>query len=126
MPNQVTLSLNISGTRDFPAQGNGIGPRNFVRTVSAQLIAPELPVYIPATMVDEVVTLPPMPAGMRFLVVCTDNPVSYRINAEPKAADKLIELNGIVILPSTPVVLTITLSGNGTNASQVWMMPCGS
>jgi hypothetical protein len=125
MPNTVTLTLNISGQRDFPA-GSGIGPRSFSRTVAGALLAPEMPVYIAAGQVDEVVTLPPLPAGQRFLVVCTDNPVLFRINAEPKPSDKLIELSGLVILPSTPIVLTITLSGNGATASQVYLLPCGS
>lgn len=126
MPNNVTVTVSISGVRDVP-QGAGIGPKNFTRTFSGALQAPEMPVYIPATTVDEPIVLPPLPNGQQgTVIICTDNPVSYRINAEAKPADKGLGQNGQAILPSTPLVTQIILSGNGATASQVYILQVGS
>lgn len=119
---KVTMSLNLGGSGTY----GPVGPRTFKREVVAQGLSPEFnPVPVGAADVDRLVTIPTM-TGQRFVLIATTEPVKYRVNAELTADDKDIEINGFVVLPSTPIVTQIKLTGNGTTAADVYVLAVGS
>jgi hypothetical protein len=121
MASKVTMALTISGLGTF----GSIGPRSLVREVVSQNVAPEMPVFVAAGDVDKVIAIPPM-SSQRCVVIATTNPVKYRVNAELTVDDKQLEINGFSVLPSTPVVTQLLLTGNGATGSDVYILPIGN
>jgi hypothetical protein len=122
MAADVTLTLGIAGKS---LQRPGFGSRSFKRDVAGQGFAPELEVPVPANAVDQVLALPAM-ASQRYVVIVTDNPVTFRYNAELVGLNRLIELNGIVVLPATPIITQLLFTGNGATLATVYVLPVGN
>lgn len=119
----LKLTLNISGKiGKFPldafetiyemsGKDSGEGPKEVLVPQDAGGAGPAVSVALEGI------------ASQDLLFICTDNQVTYEINAD--GVDRVIKANGFAVHPGNPVVTALVFKGNGSQDSKVNVFQLG-